>query len=362
MSIGSSWNKLGYKNTNDLYRELHLKMKNTYISNMNIEIEKENANFLEQFLFNLKNIDKGATHPIEALANIDYLELAEKATSKMPNAKATHKLFRRAHDRNQKLIDGADDIFEQELNAVIQAFEKMSLRTDIPVNVSTSNTLVGQQTANVIDKIVEITLTESQKAIIANANKSKSELYDGPVFRAGKVDLQGAYAEIDIEAYVKPEFQRFAKLLQDATISAKNYSSQYWDKGQKQKIDKDIVALHLGSSDVFKSFVGGMSSLGYPTDVILKAFFAGYNVYTKHSNKDIGHHIYHMRFLYELRGAGLYDKEGNNLKEVKYLIWNDPSTDNIKVFSTAVIIQSLLQGDITTNENPFGGIYLRYSR
>lgn len=362
MSVISSWSKLGYKNTNELYRELHEKMKDKYINNLNIDTEIRNAQFLEQFLFNLKNIDKGTTHPIKALANINYLKLAEQATMRMPNAKATHKLFRRAHDKNQKLLDGADDIFEQELNAVIQAFEKMSLRTNIPATPSASNTLVGQKTANIIDKIVETTLTEGQKAIIANANKSKSDAYTGPSFRAGKIDLQGAYAEIDIKAQVKPGFKKFARLLQDATISAKNYSSQYWDKGQQQIIDKNIISLHLGASDVFKSFVGGMSSLGYPTDVIIKAFFAGYNNYTKHSNEEIGHHIYHLRFLYELRGAGLYDKEGNNLKEVKYLIWNDPASDNIKVFSTAVIIQSLLQGKITTGENPFGGIYLRYTR
>lgn len=361
MSI-SSWSKLGYKNTNEVYREIHEKMKDKYINNLNVDIERKNAQFLEQFLFNLKNIDKGTTHPIEALANINYLKLAEQATLRMPNAKATHALFRRAHKKNQKLLDGADDIFEQELNAVIQAFEKMSLRTDIPISASVSNTLTGQKTANITNKIIETTLTESQKAIIKNANKSKSESYTGPNFRAGKIDLQGAYAEINIEAQVKPEFKEFARLLQDATISAKNYSSQYWDKGQQQKIDKNIIALHLGSSDALKAFIGGMSSLGYPVSVAIKAFFSGYYNYTKYSNKNIGYHIYHMRFLYELRGAGLYDKEGNNLKEVKYLIWNDPSSDNIRVFSTAIIIQSLLQGKIATGENPFGGIYLRYSR
>ena len=359
MSVASSWNKLGYKNTSEVYRDIHTKMKDKYINNLNIDTEIKNAQFLEQFLFNLKNIDKNTSHPIEALANLNYLELAEQATMRMPNARAASKLFRRTHDRNQKLLDGADDIFEQELNAVIQAFENVSLKNDILVKPSMSNTLVGQQTANII---IETSLTAAQKAMIAGANKSKNENYTGPVARSGKIDLQGAYAEIDISVQVKPEFQEFARLLQDATISAKNYSSQYWDKGQQQKVDKDIISLHLGASDVFKAFVGGMSSLGYPTAVIIKAFFAGYVNYTKYSNKDIGHHIYHMRFLYELRGSGLYDKEGNNLKEVKYLIWNDPATDNIKVFSTAAIIQSLLQGKIQTSENPFGGIYLKYLR
>ena len=354
----SSWQSLGYKNTNDIYRDMHIKMKNQYINNHNVQKEIDNAKFLEAFLFKVKNVN--AQHPIEALININYLELVERATQAMPNAKSTTNIFRRAHKQNQKLLDGADDIFEQELSAIIKTFENMSLEMPISNGNNYKTLLTGQSSANIVNNIVETTLKESQKAIIANINKSKNELYTGPVFRSGKIDIQGAYAEINIEAQVKSEFQFFAKLLKDATISAKNYSSQYWSQEEQQKIDKNIISLHLGASDVFKAFVGGMSSLGYPTDVIIKAFFAGYTNYTK-GNKDIGYHIYHMRFLYELRGAGLYDKEGNNLKEVKYLIWNDPSSDNIKVFSTAGIIRSLLSKEITSGENPFGGIYLRYA-
>lgn len=361
----SSWKSLGYKNTIEIYRETHERMKNKYSNKTNLTIEKENAKLLETFLFNIKNADKGISSPIEGLANINYLDIVKKATAAMPNARSIHSIFRRAHNRSQKLADGADDIFEQELSAVFEATKETSLLDKQNVVIDTKNLLAGRQAANICHEITKNTLTIAQRTIISNinkANKTNNSLYEKPVARPAKVDIQGAYAEIDIETQVASNFQQLANLLKDATISAKNYSSQYWSETEGKKIDKNIISLHLGSSDIFKAFVGGMSSLGYSPDIVQKAFFAGYNSYKNKNNKEIGYHIYHLRFLYELTGAGLYDNEGNNLKEVKYLIWNDPATDNVKVFSTAVLIDSLLQGDIASGENPFGGIYLRYQQ
>lgn len=354
----SSWSTLGYKDTLDFYADVHKRMIANYRENAQTSVDENNAKYLQKFLYNLKNLSSNSSNPIEGILNEEYLKIAEEATKNMPRLKAPNKLFNRAHNRNQKLIQGADDIFEQELYGVIRALEKIAVK-DITINTK-NQVLTGQVSGNIADELVKTTLTEGEKKIISVINKTKGNSnYTGPVARSIKTDLQNAFSEINVEAQVKTEYQQIFSILKDATFSLKNYSSFYYDKTNQKKIPKDMVSLHLGSTDVFKAFMGGLSFLGYPAEVSKKALFAGYNLHHRYKNQEIGTHIYHIRFLYELTGAGLYDEEGNNLQEVKYLIWNDPDSDNIKVFSTKSLINSLLDGKIQINTNPFGKVYLK---
>ena len=71
-------------------------------------------------------------------------------------------------------------------------------------------------------------------------------------------------------------------------------------------------------------------------------------------------HFSHLRFIYELRGSGLLDN--NNLViPVKFLIYNDPSSDAIYVKSTASIILEALDKS-TRGNNLLGDIYLSASK
>lgn len=354
----SSWADYGYKGTYDVYHTVHERMKQKYILSQQVEEDRKGAQLLENFLYNLKNATLLNPHPIAAMIDVNYIEMQEEITKQLKGYSSTKSLFNRRHDRSKKFAEGADDIFEYELDKALNVIESKATNKVYQYN----SHLQGQASANIVKDISNEVLLESQKQIIKDINNKKDQIsdYKGPVARPGKIDLNQGFANIDIDAEVIGPYRDLAKVLKNATFSLKNYSSQYYDAIQKRKIDKNQIALHLGSTDVFKAFMGAMTSLGFKESVASKAFFAGYNVYKKNKNdSQIAKHIYHMRFLYELTGSGLYDEEGNSLQEVTYLIWNDPDTDVIKVFSTKVLMQSLLEGDIETKLNPFTGIYLK---
>jgi hypothetical protein len=54
-------------------------------------------------------------------------------------------------------------------------------------------------------------------------------------------------------------------------------------------------------------------------DTISSSFVAAQQIQATHI------HIYHLRFIYELAGTGITNVNGIKAKEVKYLVYNDPS-------------------------------------
>lgn len=77
----------------------------------------------------------------------------------------------------------------------------------------------------------------------------------------------------------------------------------------------------------------------------LEFFYRGINtiLYNSHGNGDLtAQHFRHLRFIYEIRGSGLLNKNGY-VAPVKYLIYNDPSSDAIFVKDTASIILEALE-------------------
>ena len=68
-------------------------------------------------------------------------------------------------------------------------------------------------------------------------------------------------------------------------------------------------------------------------------------------------HIYHLRYLYELTGAGILYKDYNDSLAggAKYFVYNDPTSEELIVVSTASIISQLLQSE-DIPDNPYGSI------
>ena len=145
-------------------------------------------------------------------------------------------------------------------------------------------------------------------------------------------------------------------LLKDATFSAKNYDSMSYNYDAfANQLIKDLnnshTTLTLGKSNVYRALSGSLKSLGFnDRKTINKAVFAGLNVINNPSHADydnVSWHFFHLRYLYELTGAGIVGKNGKS-QRVKYLIYNDPS-GNIYVKSTSDLVSQIIDNKMMKN-------------
>lgn len=170
----------------------------------------------------------------------------------------------------------------------------------------------------------------------------------------GKIDFSGAMAQIDIAADAAPYLKRIATLLSKASFSAKSYRTMTYDVENKMRVAiQNLSRLHLGATDQRRIFTDILSTeAGLPEDVSLS--FAIW--LQKTSNTAAREAASRLRFIYELTGYGqkyIDDAIEQTMKEAgithaNYFVYNDPSTDNIEVRSTAAIISDLWDeiGDI----------------
>ena len=125
-------------------------------------------------------------------------------------------------------------------------------------------------------------------------------------------------------------------------------------------------AIHLGDGDSYRSIVGAASSLGFSKNETLYLYYAGRyiaqgidNTPPKESESAIRLHIYHLRYYYELTGAGIYLKGDSISGQIaKFLVFNDPMSTEIRVMATSQIITELLYKDNQIVDNPFGRIQI----
>jgi hypothetical protein len=89
--------------------------------------------------------------------------------------------------------------------------------------------------------------------------------------------------------------------------------------------------------------------LGFSTPFSIAYTFRGRET----EDPNVKTHLYHLRFAYELTGAGL--NLSNNARIVKYLIYNDPH-GNIYVRSVNQIISDLYDKIDKSNNNVYNGI------
>ncbi|MBR4261635.1 MAG: hypothetical protein IKQ33_06800 [Clostridia bacterium] len=58
-------------------------------------------------------------------------------------------------------------------------------------------------------------------------------------------------------------------------------------------------------------------------------------------------HWGHLKLIYEIKGTGLIDENGNPVAPVQYIILNDPNTENIYVKSANGLIQDLIKNEVS---------------
>lgn len=352
--------KKGMKTTTFL-NLVHAKLFSKYKIKDNNDIQ--DAKDLQEFFQKLKKAATDINSMPTELDKILYSQLVQRTTelfSSKSNASVSN-LFRRLGRNSYE----RGDLFERELEAVIKAVaEKAS--GELPASENTIRTGQITGTTTITDDLMQ----EVEKKIAEGLSEEKAfnsvlgsnDFYQKRV--AIKTDIQGIEVEINVgrRKKIDKEIIRIQKLLAQATFSAKSYSSASFNtQTQKIEILKDAYpTIHLGNSNPFRAVYGALTSLGYNHSTAVSAYAASSNL-VKNKNQDVINHIYHLRYLYELTGAGTKILNGQ-YKESRFLIYNDPATDDIFVKSTAEILNEVFETPPDWNGDPFGGIYISKSK
>ena len=357
-----------YDNKED-YATLLADAHNTLLARFERLDDSKNALELQNILTEIKRTARSLgknRDPVDQALYDQYKELIDTATSLQNQSRANKSglgqfsssgLFSRAHDIKTS-TNLADDIFEEDLAAVLAAAGQLYGENLQDVNIEMF--LFGGKSASsraiknvdfedelgntVIDLINKMAEKAEYRA------KSKS-------FRVatGKIDVRGYSKTLEISLDTPVKIARLMELMKDATFSAKNYRS--YRKGNY--IDIDEIGLHLGNTNLYKAVTGVLSEIGAGRKQQNSFFYRGAYTYlgNKHGlEEEVAAHFGHMRLIYELRGSGLLDETGHVLP-VKYLIYNDPSSDVVYVKDTASLLKDLLTST-KVNYKLFGGITL----
>ena len=334
------------KHVETFLNEVHAAINAKYNSARNNDAI--NAMKLQKFFQELKTAAAAKRKDSEVIYNMFLDDLLNDidaiAKTRNKNYKITNLFKRRGKNSQEQGM-----ALEQELTDVIEAvLEEISgekvLREDINIGAKTGNVKF-----TAIDDMIQNVNGNVKDEVITKLNKEKQPLYYLKNV-AGKIDVKGF--EVSITGQPKKELLDIYNLLKDATFSAKNYDSM----SKEDKIQSAVEGsrrgglIHLGSSNPYRAIYGSLSSLGYENRTIDSAYYAGKNRIELYNSDNASQHFFHLRYIYELTGAGILYSGGVNFGEARYLIYNDPS-GNIYVKSTSEIIADLLND----NNPPFSG-------
>lgn len=312
--------------------------------------DRVKAQQIQAVLYKIKNLSFQPTDEIDGLLSSQAQELIDEslailnANRKGNRRLSGNELFHRAHGTSTSY--GGDDIFEEELAAALTVIEQRATGTTQGIR----SRLVGGDSTNIklteeINKDIEKIMNQYVNGVTKRINNKSADnkQWTKPVARSGKVDVNGL-TTVSIEAKLNPLWDELYRLFAGCTFSVKNYSS-YFTKS---------LNIHLGNTDYYKALYGVLSDLNYDQNAADAIIYSGLKSYAASNNKSVALHFYHLRFVYELTGAGLYDKDGP-VSGVDFLIYNDPGSDAIFVRSTAdLIAQELSKKDVLGS--PLGGI------
>lgn len=247
-------------------------------------------------------------------------------------------LFNRSH-HNVKSLSNYDDIFEEQLNFLLQAAANMK---DIDVTIPF---VVGQERATsaaieALSKKQEQKILNMTKEAATNLNISikKQEQMIGKsiISTSGKIDLRTPYFNVTGDA--SSIINKLLRAFSNKTFTLKNYSTY---TNRLKSLDE--IDIHLGNTNPYKAITGGLSELSFNIAAQNTIYYRGMTI-LKGISEDpdtatpdtISQHFAHLRFMYELRGSGLYT-EGKSA-QADFLIWNDPASQNIIVRSTKDLV------------------------
>lgn len=308
--------------------DIHAIMEARYKFNQEAEADKERARQMEGYLRFFKNASELAQNNSSIIKNGLDAQAAAKIGEYVGRALGIgdYQLFRNVHKWYKDSSHsrwGADDVFEAELAKLLQIAGKKALEK-IPKNFNYKTDLgvqiIGSLKGNIPSELIDAV------AINRTGLNHGSPLYfaDTPTAKAIKTDVSGYGGQVIYEANIRPEWQNFINVFAGARFSVKNYRG-----------DSSYNIIHLGNSNIYKSILGTAYDLTGDIDWSKHIFYHSYYGVPRHGG---GNHIMHMRFVYELTGAGLVDVDGTPLDAADFFIYNDSTSGNIYVRSTKAMI------------------------
>lgn len=338
------------ENVSSILAEAHGIMKNQYASSAS-EDNKE-AKIIENFLKELKYraANRGNESDIERFQNDIYDLILDNL--KLKNNRTIGKLFRRTGKSYKQGM-----YFEEDFSAVIETIFLLTGNKNNEKNINLGSK-VGTTDIDLLKAVENIAEEETKNIIKETAKQLKS---NKPGFVMGKIDTSIKGEIINLNASI--EFPPgLLNALSNSSFTDKSYRSESWKDGKK--IDLGGREITLGNSNPYRALLGSMSFLGFSKNQFQHVFYGGRNIINGIDNTPpkedadyVKQHLYHLKYLYELTGVGIYYKDfGNNFfSGAKFLVYNDPSSLDITVVSTKQIILDILNSENFPN-NPYGNI------
>lgn len=346
-------------NVSKLLDQVHKRMRRQYFPSGQLNEDKKNARILQDFLYQIKqhamarDTDNSA---IKVQKDIYDLILDNVV---LPNGRSISKLFTRVGKYGKITGQYFEDDFAALLASVVNLTQS---RED---KVSIENFSLGDVAGTTSAKVLEQATNDEIKNYVKTLqNVTQEELKkNNPGFVLGKIDtfVDGEILNMNASIEFPPGV---LEALSNATFSDKAYRSKKWDKTTNQLIQVGEKFIHLGNSNPYRAVLGVMSNLGFSEKQSQYVFYGGRNIFQGLDTDPppeqpdyVRQHIYHIRYVYELTGAGiLYKDYGSNFASgAKYLVYNDPDSDLITVVATAEIIQDLLEGnEANYPDDPYG--------
>ena len=279
--------------------------------------------------------------------DIQAMEVIAEKVRKQITALSTNKtkasrLFYNIHSKysgqgKSDNIAGVDDVFEAELKELLNIALQESVKNIQQISSDVYAKVLGQELGNIPQYAVKKVMNESSSLI---AKTSKAGIFiNKPEYRSAKVDVRGFGGDVLIQGEIKPEWQDFIKTFTNAKFTVKNYKSN----------SKNNTTIHLGNTDARKAIIASLINLQVSQDDAVHIYYHSLNT----RERLFKGHVYHLRFAYELTGAGLVDEENNKLEAADFFIYNDPVTDNVFVRSTKDMIANMMKYTPTSKGNPY---------
>ena len=328
-------------NFTQIFNNIHAEVK----QKMQQESQAEEAKEMEIILKEIKHTanlmrQKTSSNTVNYINNqlVNLInETFSQQVSSHSSLKNASALFHRSH--NTASIKGYDDIFEEQLNFLLQAAANMKgLNVTVPFGTGqerATSTALNALTKEMEENILTIT-KEAATNMKVSINAQEKLIGQSIIATSGKIDLKTPYFNVTGDA--SNIITKLLQVFSNRTFTLKNYST-YTSKIRSL----DEIDIHLGNTNPYKAITGGLSEISFDEASQNDIYYRGMTILSGISqNPDtatpetINAHFAHLRFMYELRGSGLYTN--GQAAQADFLIWNDPASENIIVRSTKDLI------------------------
>lgn len=314
------------------------RIKNDIIENKNLEIEKQNAQLIENFLNAIGGHQQDPDNLIEGLTN----QLLQEALNKL-NINSSW-FFN--NQKNDLTGISFEKYLEKLLNEILEKPDISTYQSKkYVVNLGSKYVDIFK---NITDDLENETVNETMKKfytgiknkLIEDDKKAKEKRKKSQFVSSvqGKIDVAKKY--IDFKVIVNdPVLEKVLPLLAESSFTIKAY--------------KTMDTVKIGQTNPYRVFLAtsDKGSIKQKTYQWIRMLYC----MDLHPTENAALLFYQIRYIYELTGYGQQYVE-NKISEAlgqtgaKYFIYYHPGT-GVKVLSTAVIINNFL--DMVKNDKYF---------